>query len=682
MADSDDSLEKATKDFLAEAEEILEQMGGDLLALGDSADRDEFNPETVNSIFRSAHSLKGLAGMFGFGEIAELAHTLESLLDCLRLGKRPLDSDALAVLFDAVEALGSILRSVGSASPGLTDISPVLARINGCISGGRKETVPLSPSELGVSESILQALTEYEEHRLRENIARGRKLYCFHAAYSLDSFDRELGELMDLLKRAGEVISTLPSAGGDMGTSIAFDILFGCASDTDVISLSADLPGVTVFPLGDAGKDDAPAVSAPPPMPSAPDKEEESSAGGETGSPSARSMSRSMRVDISKLDELMNIVGELILFHGALASISDRMREQGFSGLAVELAKTAKGMERKLNELRNRVMDVRMVPVGQLFEKMSRIVRKISREQDKKIELRLSGGDTELDKMIVEDIADPLMHIIRNAIDHGIETPGERRSSGKDERGIIRLSSFQRGNHVVIEVEDDGRGMDAARISRKAVELGLVESTEGLSDKEILDFIFLPGFSTADGLSDVSGRGVGMDVVMNNIAAVSGRVDLESRPGCGSRVIITLPITLAIIKALLVETSGRVYAVPITSVRETIALEDVELRTVERKEVMQLRESTLPLLRLESFFEMRVESPMTGTFAVVAGSADRRVGIVVDDLLGQQDIVIKPLGDTFRDVKGIAGAADLGDQRTILILDVGGIISEATRGAA
>ncbi len=682
MADSDDSLEKATKDFLAEAEEILEQMGGDLLALGDSSDRDEFNPETVNSIFRSAHSLKGLAGMFGFGEVAELAHTLESLLDCLRLGKRSLDGDALAVLFDAVEALGSILRSVGSASPALTDISPVLARINGCISGGRKETVPLSPSELGVSESILQALTEYEEHRLRENIARGRKLFRFHAAYSLDSFDRELGELMDLLKRAGEVISTLPSAGGDMGSSIAFDILFGCARGTDVVSLSADLPGVTVFPLGDPDRDDAPAVSAPLPMPSVPEKDEESLAGGETGSPSARSMSRSMRVDISKLDELMNIVGELILFHGALASISDRMREQGFSGLAVELAKTAKGMERKLNELRNRVMDVRMVPVGQLFEKMSRIVRKISREQDKKIELRLSGGDTELDKMIVEDIADPLMHIIRNAIDHGIEPPGERISSGKDERGIIRLSSFQRGNHVVIEVEDDGRGMDAARISRKAVELGLVESTEGLSDKEILDFIFLPGFSTADGLSDVSGRGVGMDVVMNNIAAVSGRVDLESRPGYGSRVIITLPITLAIIKALLVETSGRVYAVPITSVRETIALEDVELRTVERKEVMQLRESTLPLLRLESFFDLRVASPASGTFAVVAGSADRRVGIVVDDLLGQQDIVIKSLGDTFRDVKGIAGAADLGDQRTILILDVGGIISEATRGAA
>ena len=390
-----------------------------------------------------------------------------------------------------------------------------------------------------------------------------------------------------------------------------------------------------------------------------------------------------MRVDITKLDELMNIVGELLLYHDTVAGISDRMRDQGFSGLAVDLGKAAKGMERKLNELRNRVMDVRMIPVGQLFERMSRIVRKISREQGKKVELRLFGADTELDKMIVEDIADPLMHIIRNAIDHGIETPDERRACGKDETGTIRLSSCQKGNHVVIEVEDDGKGIDLARVSEKAMELGLVESTEGLSPKEILELIFLPGFSTADCLSDVSGRGVGMDVVMNNIAAVSGTVDIKSRPGYGSRVIITLPITLAIIKALLVETSGRTYAVPITSVRETISLEEVVLRTVERKEVMQLRESTLPLLRLERFFDLhKGTADPRSSFAVVVGDTERRVAIVVDELLGQQDIVIKSLGDTFKDVRGIAGAADLGDQRTILILDMGGIISEATKGAA
>jgi two-component system chemotaxis sensor kinase CheA len=683
MMDYHDSLDKAARDFLAEAEEILEQMSGDLLALGDAADKDEYNPETINSIFRSAHSLKGLAGMFGFSEIADLAHTLESLLDCLRLGKISLSGPTLAVLFDSIEVLGAILRSVGSGSGSSMDLSPVLERINGCIAGAKKETAGLSPAEMGISENILHALTEYEEHRLRENIARGKRLYLFHASYSLDTFDRELGELMDLLKGSGEVISTLPSADGDMGSSIAFDILFGAGREVDADTILSGLEGVSVLPLAGVPLREVSSVNAERPAPAALRPAEESSADGEGQSLSVRSMSRTMRVDIAKLDELMNIVGELLLYHDTVAGISGRMRDQGFSGLAVDLGKAAKGMERKLNELRNRVMDVRMIPVGQLFERMSRIVRKISREQGKKVELRLSGTDTELDKMIVEDIADPLMHIIRNAIDHGIELPEERRTCGKDETGTIRLSSCQKGSHVVIEVEDDGKGIDLDRVSEKARELGLIESSEGLSPKEILDLIFLPGFSTADCLSDVSGRGVGMDVVMNNIASVSGTVDIKSRPGHGSRVIITLPITLAIIKVLLVETSGRTFAIPITSVRETISLEEVDLRTVERKEVMQLRESTLPLLRLERFFDLHQGAAVDScsSFAVVVGDSERRVAIVVDDLLGQQDIVIKSLGDTFKDVRGVAGAADLGDQRTILILDMGGIISDATKGA-
>lgn len=683
MTDYRDSLDATTRDFLAEAEEILEQMSADLLALGDATDKDEYNPDAINSIFRSAHSLKGLAGMFGFSEIAGLAHTLESLLDCLRLGKIPLNGPTMAVLFDALEVLGSILRSVGAGSGSSVELSPVFDRINGCIAGSRKESAVPAPEELGISENILNALTEYEEHRLRENISRGKNLFLFHASYSLDTFDRELGDLMDLLKGSGEVISTLPSADGDLGSSIAFDILFGSGREVDVSAILSGLEGISIIPLAGTPQQETPSVVAGRSAPSAPCFVEAPPTDGDARNLSVRSMSRTMRVDIAKLDELMNIVGELLLYHGTIAGVSDRMRDQGFSGLAVELGKAAKGMERKLNELRNRVMNVRMIPVGQLFERMSRIVRKISREQGKKIELRMSGTDTELDKMIVEDIADPLMHIIRNAIDHGIESPDERRGCGKDETGIIRLSSFQKGNHVVIEVEDDGRGMDPERIAEKAGELGLIESTEGLSPKEILELILLPGFSTADRLSDVSGRGVGMDVVMNNIAAVSGTVDIESRLGHGSKMVITLPITLAIIKALLVETSGRTYAVPITSVRETISLEEVALRTVERKEVMQLRESTLPLLRLERFFELPSgASEACSSFAVVVGDTERRVAIVVDDLLGQQDIVIKSLGDTFKDVRGIAGAADLGDQRTILILDMSGIISEATRGAA
>ncbi|MHC1698517.1 MAG: chemotaxis protein CheA [Geobacteraceae bacterium] len=683
MTDYHDPLSKAAKDFLAEAEEILDQLSGDILSLGDSVGKRECAPETVNSIFRSAHSLKGLAGMFGYGEIAELSHNLESLLDCLRLGKIELSEYTLVVLFDAVEVLGSLVRTAGSEAGGHPDLTPVLERITACISGARVTTATLSPADLGVSEKILHALTEYEEHRLKENIARGKSLCLIHASYSLDTFDRELGELIDLLKGSGEVISTLPSAEEGFENSIGFDILFGTPQEPLELFALLDQKGASYLRLGGS----AAGQTAPPAEKVSPPKQEEGAdtaiSEGDAAPLTARSMSHSMRVDISKLDDLMNIVGELILYHGTVASISEKMRGQGFSGLAVELGKTAKGMERKLNELQKRVMDVRMVPVGQLFEKMSRIVRKISREQDKLIELKLSGSDTELDKMIVEDIADPLMHIIRNSIDHGIEIPEERRATGKDERGTIRLSSYQKGNHVVIEVEDDGRGIDPEKIVRKAEDLGLIETGSGFSQKDILDILFLPGFSTAAEVSDISGRGVGMDVVKNNIAAVSGTVAIESRLGEGSRVIITLPITLAIIKALLVETSGRSYGIPITAVRETLSLEDVEICTVERKEVMQLRESTLPLLRLEKFFNCATCDELSdSSYVVVVGEKNRRVGIVVNDLLGQQDIVIKSLGDTFKGVRGVAGAADLGDQRTILILDVSGIVSETTKGGA
>ncbi len=460
MTDYHDPLSKAAKDFLAEAEEIFDQLSGDILSLGDSIGTEECAPETVNSIFRSAHSLKGLAGMFGYGEIAELSHNLESLLDCLRLGKIELSEYTLAVLFDAVEVLGSLVRSASSETGGHADITPVVERITTCISAARVEAATLSPTDLGISEKILHSLTEYEEHRLKENIARGKSLCLIHASYSLDTFDRELGELLDLLKDSGEVISTLPSAEEGLANSIGFEILFGATKKSAELFSLLDLKGASYILLGGSPSGPEVQCKGSNSLPNQEDSADTAVSEGEALPLTARSISHSMRVDISKLDDLMNIVGELILFHGTVADISEKMRSQGFSGLAVELGKTAKGMERKLNELQKRVMEVRMVPVGQLFEKMSRIVRKISREQEKLIELKLSGSDTELDKMIVEDIADPLMHIIRNSIDHGIETPEERRGGGKDECGVIKLSSYQKGNHVVIEVEDDGRGID------------------------------------------------------------------------------------------------------------------------------------------------------------------------------------------------------------------------------
>ncbi len=675
-------------------------MGSELADLADMADSGDLNPDLLNSIFRAAHSLKGLAGMFGFSEIAELSHNMENLLDWLRLGKLNLEQALMAVLFESHELLTALVRNVaeGGAASQSEEVAACIARINACLSPPDKSSGGSPLEQLGLDERVLGALTEYEEHRLLDNLNKGRSLYSIHTSFELTVFDQELARVSDLLKTSGEVISTLPSVGGNIETHIDFDILFGSTRKLEELVRLVDQDSITITLLGAAP---AKIAASPEPSPisqpaivpairpntepvaeSVPQATPSMPAGGEDAQ-SAKSMSRTVRVDIGKLDELMNIVGELVLAHSSISAIATRMRNEGFSRMSIDLGKAAKGFERKLSDLQKGVMEIRMIPVGQLYEKMSRIVRKISREQGKKVELKFYGADTELDKLIVEDISDPMMHIIRNAIDHGIESPDSRTKLGKDEKGTIKISSYQKGNHVVIEVEDDGNGIDIGKVKAKALQKGLVNDVSTISDKDALDFIFLPGFSTTEKVSEVSGRGVGMDVVKNNIAAISGMVDIETRLGAGTRFIITLPITLAIIKALIISCSGRTYAIPITSVLESLLLTDVDIKTVERKEVIQLRETTLPLLRLDNFFciDRPVGRP-SEFYVVVVGVAEKRLGIVVDDLQGQQDIVIKSIGEAFKRFKGISGAADLGDQRTILVLDVGSMINEAMRSGS
>lgn len=686
---------KAVRDFLAEAEEIVEQLGSELADLSDMAEGNDFNPDVLNSIFRGAHSLKGLAGMFGFSDIAELSHNMENLLDSLRLGKIEITPPLMAVLFDSHELLTTLIRmlSEGDNSSMKSDIADCVARINGCLSPPEKSAGVSPIQAFGLPDQIAGALTEYEEHRLLDNISKKRNIFNVHTSFDLNTFDTELALVTDILKGCGEVISILPSVGINMETHIDFEILFG--SSTQLDELQKILPGdsTIVVKLGGGVADE----STPQPLVPVeiaaksikPDAELSAARMSEMPPPqfsdesvvSAKSMSRTVRVDIGKLDELMNIVGELVLANSAIAGVTIKMRNEGFSRMAIELGKAAKVLERKLTDLQKGVMEIRMIPIGQLYEKMSRIVRKISREQGKKVDLKFFGADTELDKLIVEDISDPMMHIIRNAIDHGIEPSDKRLELGKSEKGVIRISSTQKGNHVVIEVEDDGSGIDLEKVKSKALQKGLLSDVSTLSDREALDLIFLPGFSTADKVSEVSGRGVGMDVVRNNIAAVSGMVDIETRKGVGSRFIITLPITLAIIKALIISCSGRTYSIPITSVLETLIVTAQQIKTIERKEVIQLRDATLPLLRLEKFFNIGGDhtASLTEFYVVVVGVAEKRLGIVVDDLLGQQDIVIKSLGESFKHFRGISGAADLGDQRTILVLDVGGIINETVR---
>jgi two-component system, chemotaxis family, sensor kinase CheA len=668
---------KAVKDFLAEAEEILDQLSNDLVALSDCADGGECSPDLVNSVFRAAHSLKGLAGMFGFTEIAELGHHLENLLDALRLGKVELNQAVVSSLFEATELLGMLVRNAAEPGGEPVDLSGVKQRISDCLAKepGKSKESPLA--RLNLPERVLSSMTEYEEHRLLENVKKGRRIYSIRVSLLLVSFDSELMELTEQLKGVGEVISTLPSASGGLDAGIDFEILFGSDLGSAELSTLVEREHLSVTRLGE----EAPELPSLPALLEIEDDFHPALA--MEGAVTAKSMSRTVRVDIGKLDQLMNIVGELVLSHSMISEVAVRMRRDGLLLPSQELTKAAKGLEKKLSELQKGVMEIRMIPVGQLFEKMSRIVRKISREQGKKVELKLFGADTELDKLIIEDISDPVMHIVRNSIDHGIETPERRRALGKDEKGTITLSSFQKGNHVVIQVDDDGGGINVERVKQKARDMGVLGFGEDVGDREALEYIFLPGFSTTDTVSEISGRGVGMDVVRTNIAALSGMIDLENHPGQGTRVVITLPITLAIIKALIITTAGRTYALPITSVLESILVERKEIRTVERKEVIQLRETTLPLLRLSEFFELSgAQQTPESFYVVVVGVAEKRLGLVVDDLLGQQDIVIKSIGDTFAGFKGISGAADLGDQRTILVLDVGSVIGEATRGSA
>lgn len=700
MSEQNTTQTKVIQDFLAEAEEIVELLGSELADLSDMAESGELNPDILNSIFRGAHSLKGLAGMFSFTDIAELSHNMENLLDWLRLGKLNLTQNLMSVLFDSHELLNTLVRVLASGEDTsmAPEIATCVAKINACLAPPEKQISKTPMETLDLPVHVHGALTEYEEHRLKDNLSKGRTIFNVHTSFNLNTFDTELLAVTEILKGCGEVISTLPSVGENIETNIDFEILFGSKCSLQELNSAVERDSVVVTQLGykavseEISPDIAKTVidvSLTPPLPivlpqtaadivtqATPTLSDETVL-------SAKSMSSTVRVDIGKLDELMNIVGELVLANSTIAGITTRMRNEGFSRTAIDLSKAAKVLERKLSDLQKGVMEIRMIPIGQLYDKMQRIVRKISREQGKRVELKFYGADTELDKLIVEDISDPMMHIIRNAIDHGIESREVRIANGKNEKGTIRISSIQKGNHVVIEIEDDGGGIDIEKVKNKALQKGLVNDISSVSDRDAIDFIFLPGFSTNETVSEVSGRGVGMDVVKNNISAISGMVDIETRKGEGSRFIITLPITLAIIKALIIRCSGKTYALPITSVLESLLMSDKDILTVERKEVVKLRESTLPLLRLERYFNIqRNDEPPKEFYVVVVGGVEKRLGIAVDDLICQQDIVIKPLGESFKQFRGVSGAADLGDQRTILVLDIGGIINETMRSGS
>jgi len=652
--------DRPIQEFLAEAEDILESASRSLLTLEDQLAAGRINPDLVNGLFRAIHSFKGLAGMFGLKAPADLSHKLEFLLDEIRLGKIGMGREVLSALSDVLGLLSRLVQQSGTGQPfeDITGATGLVDRILAAKSAGDEQSLL---SRVDIDLSVLQVLTEYEEHRLKENIRERKNLFLVKVSFSFAEFENGIRALTETLKQHCEVICTLPTTAAG-GEGIGFTIMVGTAIGQDVLSASITLPNVVLEKVVRTDEVNAPEARAE--------------------ITTLKSVSNTVRVDIHKLDSLMSTVGELHIIKGEIGRIAADLRGlQGFTGDAVNLYKAHKNLERRLNEIQEGILDVRMVPIGQIFTRLAQVVRNYAREAGKEIDLEIQGEETELDKLMVEDLADPLMHLIRNAIDHGIDQPDVRKSKGKPERGLVRLTAFPKGNHVMITVEDDGQGIDLPAVLSKAREKGLVESDLDIerNRKEVLDLIFLPGFTTSETVTEISGRGVGMDVVKKNVSRLSGMIDIETESGAGTIITLTLPITLAIFKALIIETGGRRFAVPLGSVLEILRVTPDQIETIETREVMAIRDETVSLLRLTDAFDLPKGEKQERLFVILVGLAERRLGLIVDRLRGQQEIVIKPLGSRLADTPGISGATELGDKIVVLVLDVESLIEGALR---
>jgi two-component system chemotaxis sensor kinase CheA len=711
MADMGD---KAREEFFSEAHEIIEGLSRDLLQLDSSRGKGPVDPELVNNIFRAVHTLKGLAGLFGAARMSALSHELENVLDDLRLGKIELTQSALDLLFRGVTIYGRILAvEKGLRNDPLSDIDEFLRELAD-LSESQSDEAPISGAFYELDPGLLAVLTEYEEHRLRTNIEQGQSLFRLRVRFELATIDAALSTLKTKAKPHGEIITYLPTGEGAEADSIELDILMASKASLDVLrsllggeqaqieevprrSPSAKDPVLVPSRSGSHGPSpDPPYTSAhpasAPPRPKAVAQrpgalpKTSASTAANAAEVSLRSVTQTVRVDIRKLDLLMNIVGELSIVRNAIGRLTESVRKSPeLREIGMELYRLHRGFERQLADLQSGILEVRMVPLGQLFDKLARVVRQISREADKDVNLVITGAETEVDKLIVEELSDPLMHMIRNAIDHAIEARIERERVGKPAVGTIALNAFQKASHVVIEVEDDGKGIDETKLVSAAVKRGLLAQDEvtELIHREVLNLVFIPGLSTKSDVGELSGRGVGMDVVKTNIGKLGGIIDIYSERGIGTKFTVTLPITLAIISALIVQVEGRTFAVPLASVQEAIWLDPAALRRVEGQEMMTLRGATLPLCRINELFALSsVGRSRPRPYAVVVSVGVRRLGLVVDELIGQQDIVIKPLGPSLKKVKGFAGATELGDQRVALVLDAPALIEEAFLGGS
>ncbi|MFQ5579496.1 MAG: chemotaxis protein CheA [Nitrospiria bacterium] len=657
------------REFAQEAEELIEVLHRNLQSIETLTDARQVRPETINAIFRAAHTIKGMAGMAGLSPVSRLSHHLEELLDDVRLGKRSFSEEIREVLTDGTHLLHTMIEYAlaGRDEPESAIFEEHIVSIL------REKTEKHGPELLGKIDldlKVLGLMTEYECHRLYETVRLNKTLFKVSATFNLESFDTDLSALNEKLQKRGEVIATLPGEDSVDEEKIGFFLLVGCPAETKTLRLRTRARGVHVSTRKLKPR------KKKAPLPSAklkPDKLPQTDIGS-----TVQNLSPTVRVDIEKLDGLLVLAGELVLSKTAINHISQELlAEAGFAGLSNDLLKASKILEKRINEFHEKLLEVRMVPIGQIFDRLVRMVRRLSRDLGKKVNLLISGEETRMDKSMVENLTGPLLHLISNALDHGMESREERIKAGKPELGTIYLRACQKGNRVVVEVEDDGRGIDTGSIYNKALERGVIDPDKEYCEGDRMNLLFLPGFSTRDQANEVSGRGVGLDVVAKYISRLSGLVSVETVLGQGTLFTLTFPVTLTIIKALIVNVGVETFAVPLNAVSESLMISAREIKTVDMRETLRIREDTLPLVRLSEFFSLKEHHAKDRLYVVVVGSAEKRVGLVVNMIEGQKEIVIKSLGGILKEIKGITGASELGDRQTILVLDVAALIDES-----